>query len=231
VDAATLLLLALVAVAPPIILAVRLRNAERTRREPWRALARAFLWGAVAAAGISILLESMLRPRFDAVHVLSPRLTLTIVILSPVVEELLKAIGLRFLRDEDPEAEDGYIYGGAVGLGFAATENVLYVFTAWFLAGPETAIATALFRGIATTCLHGAASAIAGHGVWRARYGGGVGWALWGVGAGIVLHVAYNALAAWTPGWATLGAALVAVLAYLRMMRRVRVLDERGLGS
>ena len=227
-DAATLLLLVLAALAPPIILAWRLRNAERHRREPWRVLVRAFVWGATFAALLAIALETLLRGRFDRVHLGDPRLTLTIVLLAPLVEELLKALGLRLIPDAHPEPEDGSIYGGAVGLGFAATENAIYIVTAYLLGGAEIAMATALFRGVATTALHGAASALAGHGVWRARYGGAPWAAAWGLGGAVLLHAAYNGLAAWTPGWATLGAAGIAVVAYLRMMRRVRVLDGRS---
>jgi RsiW-degrading membrane proteinase PrsW (M82 family) len=225
-DALQLLLLLLVALAPPVILAVRLRNAERRRREPWRALWQAFAWGALGAATGAILIEDALE------GVLGPArwwgLSVLIVFVAPVVEELAKALGLGFVRDRDPEPEDGYIYGGAVGLGFAATENTIYILSAALFAGEESAFATALYRGVATVALHGAASAIAGHGVWRARHGGPRAWAVWGIGIAILLHVAYNALAALALAWASLLAAAIAVVAYMRMMRRVAALDARS---
>lgn len=228
-DPLQLLLLLLVALAPPIILAVRLRNAERRRREPWRVLWRAFLWGALIAATLAILFEGYLDEHFGQAVIAATTLSVTVVMVAPFVEELVKALGLRVIDDHDPEPEDGYIYGGAVGLGFAATENVIYILSAYLFAGERIAFVTALYRGVATVALHGAASAIAGHGVWRARYGGGgMGWAVWGISAAVVLHVAYNALTAMSVGWAALAAAAVAVVAYMRMMRRVRVLDEFG---
>lgn len=219
-----------VALAPPIILAIRLRNAERHRREPWRVLARAFGWGATVAAALAIVLETMLAPVFAGRTFWFASFSVAVVLAAPIIEELAKAIGLRLVDDRDPEPEDGYIYGGAVGLGFAATENVIYVATAFAFAGEEVAIATAFYRGVATVALHGAASAIAGHGIWRARYGGAPAWALWGVLAAIGLHVGYNALAALALGWATLAAAFVALVAYLRMVRRIRQLDEAAPG-
>lgn len=224
-----LVLLFLIALAPPVILAIRLRNAEDTRPEPWRVLASAFLWGATLAAALAIFVQTTLDDRFRAVLIPGTALSLLTVVIAPFSEELAKALGLRLIDDKHPEPEDGYIYGGAVGLGFAATENTIYILSAYLVGGEQLASTTALYRGIATVALHGAASAIAGHGIWRARYGGeGYGWALWGVGAAFLLHVGYNALAATQLGWATLAAAGIAVVAYLRMIRRVRVLDSLG---
>ncbi|HUR68748.1 MAG TPA: PrsW family intramembrane metalloprotease [Candidatus Thermoplasmatota archaeon] len=227
-DALRLALLLAVALAPPIILAVRLRNAERHRREPWRVLWRAFAWGATGAAIVAILLESAFDARLRDATFFAPGFSVSVVLLAPLIEELLKALGLRFIDDAHPEPEDGYIYGGAVGLGFAATENTIYILSAFLTGGEQGAFVTALYRGIATVALHGAASAIAGRGIWRARYGGAWGWALAGVLAAVAIHVVYNALAAVATGWATLAAAALAVVAYLRMMRRVAVLDAHA---
>ena len=222
-------LLLAIALAPPLILSVRLRNAERRRREPWRVLWRAFAWGAFVAAAIAIVVESALEPVFGPDDLLvAATFPVFLVVVAPLVEELAKALGLRVIHDHDPEPEDGYIYGGAVGLGFAATENAFYVLTAFFFGGEGLAFVTALYRGVATVALHGAASAIAGYGVWRARYGGRRMAALWGILAAIGLHVLYNGLASLSLAWATLLAAGLAVIAYLRIMRRVAVLDDRS---
>lgn len=227
-DALTLALLLCVSLAPPLILSYRLRNAERHRPEPYLVLAQAFAWGAFLAAAIAILASRLLLEHFGTAWVVDPRLTVVTVLVAPIVEELSKALGLRVIRDEHPEPEDGYIYGGAVGLGFAATENTIYVLSALAVAGTQTAMATALYRGVAIVALHGAASAIAGHGIWRARYGGRPWWALWGIGSAILLHVGYNVLSKLSLPWATLAAAGVAVVAYMRMMVRIRALDDAG---
>lgn len=227
-DALTLVLLLAISLAPPLILSYRLRNAERYRPEPYVILAQAFAWGAFFAAAISIVASQLLLRQFGGAWIVDPRLTIVTVLVAPIVEELSKALGLRVIRDEHPEPEDGYIYGGAVGLGFAATENTIYVLTALMVAGADTAMATALYRGVAIVALHGAATAIAGHGIWRARYGGQPLWALWGIGAAILLHVGYNVLSRLSLPWATLAASGVAVVAYLRMMVRIRALDDAG---
>lgn len=221
-------LLLAVALAPPLVLSIRLRNAERHRREPWRVLWRAFGWGAFVAAALAIIIESALEPAFRGETIFYAAFTISIVLVAPLVEELAKALGLRLIDDRNPEPEDGYIYGGAVGLGFAATENMFYILSAFLFGSQEIAFATALYRGIATVALHGAASALAGYGIWRARYGGPRIAALWGILAAIGLHVLYNGLAATSRPWATLAAAAIALVAYLRIMRRIAVLDDAG---
>lgn len=227
-DALQLLLLLGMALVPPLILVLRLRNAELHRPEPYLVLAKAFLWGALVATAISIVAQWALSNALGEATLFDARMLVLVVVAAPLVEELSKALGLRVIDDDHPEPEDGYIYGGAVGLGFAAIENTIYVLNALVLTDEATAIATAIYRGVATVALHGAASAIAGHGIWRARYGGKPSLALWGLLAAIALHVGYNVLSELSVPWATLMAAGVAIVAYLRMMRRVRVLDELG---
>lgn len=235
-DLLTLSLLILIAFVPPVILAVRLRNAEAQRREPWRALLHAFLWGAVPAAFLSIALEVYLDghlPEPPPVLTFIPLSTVVFpvstVLFAPLIEEVAKALGLLRVRGEHPDPEDGYIYGGAIGLGFAATENVVYILSAFVVAGEAVAFQTALYRGIATVSLHGACSAIAGYGLWQARYGRRLKTGLAGMTLAIVLHMGYNALASQTLGWATLAAAGLAIVAYLLMMRRVsKLATPRG---
>lgn len=228
-------LLLLLAFLPPVLLAVRLRNAERRRREPWRAIVQAFLWGALGAALASIVLEGYIGEATGGADVFFLGFPLTIVLLAPVIEEVAKAVGLFTIRDDDPEPEDGLIYGGVVGLGFAATENVVYVLGAFVTGGQEQAFATALFRTVATVGLHGAATAITGYGVWGARYGTRQGsWLVSLLGA-VALHAGYNALVtkagtggAFRQAVPTLLAIVVALVAYRRILRRVRALDARS---
>ncbi|HWH07691.1 MAG TPA: PrsW family glutamic-type intramembrane protease, partial [Candidatus Thermoplasmatota archaeon] len=145
------------------------------------------------------------------------------VIVAPIVEEVSKALGIAFIRDRDPERHDGYIYGAAAGFGFAFTENLFYVATAYAVGGEDLALTVAVFRGIATVCLHGAATAFTGYGLWRLRYGGNPFPLLVLLPLAIALHAAYNALASLAQMGAALGAALLAVLVYRRILKRVRV--------
>jgi protease PrsW len=87
-------------------------------------------------------------------------------------EEMLKisiiAVVAQRARDFD-EPMDGVVYGTAVGLGFAAVENLLYVASN----GHWAAVAVA--RGILSVPFHGALGAIAGAYIARARFGGALG--------------------------------------------------------
>jgi protease PrsW len=90
-----------------------------------------------------------------------------------VPEELVKvsiiaAVALRSRAFDEPM--DGVVYGTAVGLGFAAVENLFYVFaakTAWEF--------VAIMRAVSSVPLHGAFGAIAGAYIARARFGGALG--------------------------------------------------------
>ena len=80
---------------------------------------------------------------------------------------IIAAIALR-ARDFD-EPMDGVVYGTAVGLGFAALENVLYV------ASNTDWASVAIMRGVLSVPGHGAFGAIAGAYIARARFGGALG--------------------------------------------------------
>ena len=78
---------------------------------------------------------------------------------------IIAAMALK-ARDFD-EPMDGVVYGTAVGLGFAAVENLLYLVgagTSWGF--------TAVLRGVLSVPFHGALGAIAGAYIARARFGG-----------------------------------------------------------
>jgi len=216
----------LLAFLPPLLFLVRVRRAERSRLEPWRALLKAFAWGALGAASLSILLESALGGTVDPVAL--GAFPLMGVVAAPVIEESMKAIGLVAIRDPDPEPEDGLVYGAAVGLGFAATENLIYVGAAMLVGGASLALTTAIYRAVATVALHASATAITGYGVWAARFHVVQGSWLLPLLLAIALHAAYNALAVLDPLWALLAAVGLALFAFSRILRRIRRLDAAG---
>jgi RsiW-degrading membrane proteinase PrsW (M82 family) len=90
-----------------------------------------------------------------------------------IPEEALKVsiIAILALRARDfDEPMDGVVYGAAVGLGFAALENVGY------LAGTGTHWGgLAVIRGVLSVPFHGALGAIAGAYIARVRFGGALG--------------------------------------------------------
>jgi hypothetical protein len=88
-------------------------------------------------------------------------------------EEAIKVsiIALLSLRARDfDEPMDGVVYGAAVGLGFAALENILYV-----AGGGEHWQSIAVVRGVLSVPFHGAVGVIAGAYIARARFGHALG--------------------------------------------------------
>lgn len=213
-------LLFFISFLPPLILAVWLRNAERSGREPWVQVSRAFLWGAVIAVTISVFAEEYLAAGLS-VAVVS-------IVIAPVVEELAKALGLFVIRDSRHELENGIVYGGAIGLGFAATENLVYVASAYFTQGPEVAAWTAAFRGLATVSLHASTTAFVGYAVWRLRFRPRrfVGFLLAPLAfmLAVFTHAFYNTLATFQQAALALG---LGVALFLWTLRRVRRAERR----
>lgn len=113
---------------------------DRYEKEPKALLGAAFFWGAAIAAGGAFIINTVLGMGiyiFTNSEAAADFGTTSIV--APFVEEILKglAVGIVFLifRKEFDSVLDGIIYGGIVGLGFAATENTLYIYRNGYLEG------------------------------------------------------------------------------------------------
>jgi len=104
---------------------------DRYEAEPLWMLATAFLWGALVAVFIAIVLNTI-NGAIVAAATKSDQIgqNFGAVISAPIVEESAKALILLILflwkKDEFDGIVDGIIYAGMVGLGFAMTENILY---------------------------------------------------------------------------------------------------------
>ena len=123
------LLLAGMSFLPPIIYAIWIRNTEKYHREKWWPIFLCFLWGATIAVVAAIIIEYILH--FSLVPSIENQSTLalfTVILIAPFAEELTKplALSLKSVKKELDELEDGLIYGAVAGLGFSATENLLY---------------------------------------------------------------------------------------------------------
>jgi len=104
---------------------------DRYESEPLWMLATTFLWGALVAVFIAIILNTI-NGVIVAVATHSAQIgeNFSAVISAPIVEEGSKAVILLVLflwkKDEFDGIIDGIVYAGMVGLGFAMTENILY---------------------------------------------------------------------------------------------------------
>lgn len=151
---------------PPIIYAIWIRNTEKYNREKWKPIIVCFLWGATIAIVASIILELILgislAISFDDGNILG---LVTVIIIAPFAEELTKPLVLRTktVKKELDELEDGLIYGAVAGLGFSATENLLY---GWcFLSeGLFVFLVLIIIRSFGGCLLHASATALTGYG-------------------------------------------------------------------
>jgi RsiW-degrading membrane proteinase PrsW (M82 family) len=145
---------------------------DRFDPEPWWCLAMAFLWGAVAATGLSSALEAGVEAALRSGVGAERADLVTRVAAAPLVEELAKGavvLGMfRFLRREFDGIVDGIIYAIFCALGFAAVENVFYYANA-ALRGDATLRELVLLRGVLAPWGHPLYASMVGIGVGIAR--------------------------------------------------------------
>lgn len=168
--------LVVVAFVPSLIYLIWIRNTERYLREPYYRLLTIFAYGAVISVIIAIVIEGLLLNLLNLnlqriYQILGENQNLTTIVLAliiaPFVEEAAKSLGVFTSRKRMRDIEDGIIYGAAAGLGFAATENLLYESDAFFTAGASALIATAVVRTFSSALLHATASSVFGLGIAR----------------------------------------------------------------
>jgi RsiW-degrading membrane proteinase PrsW (M82 family) len=106
---------------------------DRYEKEPKILLGATFFWGVVIAAGGAFIINTAFGIgiyAFTGSEVAAEFGTTSII--APIVEEFLKGLAVAivffmFYKEFD-SILDGIIYGGIAALGFAATENTLYIF-------------------------------------------------------------------------------------------------------
>lgn len=193
-----------VSLLPAIAYSIYIRNIEEYKKEPWKYVVLAYLWGAIAA-GIFVLVSWLIYGQIEREHEYfqffrSISNVFIIVILFPILSEALKAVGLLMVKKELDEVEDGLIHGAILGLGFGAFANIAYLYTAFTwqfetIAGFEVpSILFLIIASISTILLHGSSSAATGYAVSSAL----VDWdyahlALYFF-AGISIHLLFNLL-------------------------------------
>ncbi len=118
---------------PMLIFAAFVYWLDRYEKEPKILFGAAFVWGVVIAAGGAFIVNTVFG---IGIYVLTGSEGAaemgTASIVAPIVEEFLKGLAVAivffmFYKEFD-SILDGVIYGGVAALGFAATENTLYIF-------------------------------------------------------------------------------------------------------
>ena len=189
---------------PPVLFVIWIRNTEKYGREPWGMIVGMFMWGAIFAVIIGAILSLIVLVLFEVAtpveQVLAQRFTdpatiLLALVIAPFTEEFAKAFGVLRRSFVIREPEDGFVYGATSGLGFSATENLLYGVAAFVVGGFPASLVVVAVRSISSSFLHASATSVTGYGIARHRLWGprfsAIPWYL----AAVAMHSSFNALA------------------------------------
>ena len=184
------------ALIPLAIVFFGVRLIDRWEPEPKSLVIFAIAWGAVAAVGLTLLIDLALTFligfRSDAVAA---------VIQAPIVEEFWKSLGvfLIFLvaRRAFDGPIDGVVYGALVGAGFAFTENIQYFAVSLIEGGGEQLSVTFVVRALLSPFAHAMFTALTGLAIGlaarrHASAGAALGAGVLGLLGAILLHALWN---------------------------------------
>jgi protease PrsW len=250
----TFLLAAFLSFVPALLCATFVYWIDRYEKEPKLLLGLVFFWGAVVAAGGALISQLVLE---GAVHGLTGSEKAAdlagTTLFAPLTEESLKgfAVLLVFLafRREFDSVLDGLVYAGVVALGFAATENTLYLY-GQAESGASGMLGLWVVRGVLGAWDHPFYTAWTGLGLAASRLSRSalVRWlappAGWGLA--VAAHAIHNSLATaasqaagfgaamflldWM-GWLLMAAVLFAALWRERRMLQVQLAEEVTWGA
>jgi RsiW-degrading membrane proteinase PrsW (M82 family) len=203
-----LIVAGLIAILLPLLFLYIIYALDLYSSGSFRTVASCFGWG-VAAFGLALVLNTGIKDFLleGQLHMnQTASMTLTIVLVAPIVEEIGKSLVLVY-HGRSPNFTyfvDGAIYGFAAGIGFSILENFFFI---WQTDGAGQGAVLVISRSFSTCLMHGSASALVGISIGRFRYGHG--WTrilstILGWGAAMVLHSSFNRV---TQSWQ--GAALL----------------------
>ncbi|GIV85085.1 MAG: protease PrsW [Candidatus Roseilinea sp.] len=171
------------------------RGIDRFEQEPAKYLIAAFLWGALPAAFISLVLQLIFSLPVSYLWGESASMAATSIVFAPLTEELAKGLAVAAVylwrRREFDGWVDGIVYGSTVGFGFAYIENVLYLANAGVLADW---IELFVLRVIVFGFMHGFYTSLIGMGFGVARHAPSRLRALWSIALGWAAAIAVHAI-------------------------------------
>ncbi|MEE8390113.1 MAG: PrsW family intramembrane metalloprotease [Anaerolineae bacterium] len=193
-------LVLVVGILPMLVYALILWWFDRYEKEPLGLLIAAFLWGAIPAVIFSIIAELVLD--IPIAYFVDPMAAgvIGIAVVAPIAEEVFKGMALLllllFFRREIDSPLDGIIYGGLVGFGFAAVENIFYFAGAFATSGPTGVLLLTVFRAFIFGLNHAMFTGLTGLGLalartspkWRVKIGAPI----LGLFLGIMAHGIHN---------------------------------------
>jgi RsiW-degrading membrane proteinase PrsW (M82 family) len=183
---------------------------DRYEKEPLLLLGGVFLWGAVIAAGAAFIVNTLLGlgVYLFTSSEFATNLT-TGSVIAPFVEETLKGLAVLMVflafRKEFDTLLDGIVYAAIVALGFAATENVYYIWSYGYQEGGLQGTFFLVFvRVILVGWQHPFYTAFIGIGLAASRLSRNllvkIGAPLAGYLAALFTHAMHNTLASILPG-------------------------------
>ncbi|MDX1908869.1 MAG: YhfC family glutamic-type intramembrane protease [Bacteroidia bacterium] len=222
-----ILLLLFLALAPVSVLFTYVYLRDKHEREPLKYLIITFILG--IATAVPVLVISYVLERLTGASDTSQswiELGIYAFTVVALTEEGMKYLVLRWYNyphEEFDEPYDGIMYGVAVSLGFAAIENVLYVFTS---AGGE-AVSTAIVRMFTALPAHATFGVLMGYFVGKAKFlenqASALGERLKGLAAAVTLHGLYDYFLFLGDAWLA-GFAIVCLLIGLMLARHAMYL-------
>ena len=203
IPAHTAIILAASSVAPAALIVLWLWFRDRLREPAWVVLATLGLGILIAAPAVVIemgvvavgVAAGLAHPESPQTLVHSAFLAFAV---AALVEECLKFAVLWWFaarRDAFDEPMDGIVYGAAASLGFAAIENVMYVFGQWMSSGGAAgAFGLALVRAVTAVPTHASCGVIMGACIGVARFTPAARgrWIALGLAGAIGVHGVYN---------------------------------------
>src|SRR5512146_1877193 len=123
---------------PMFLFAAFVNWLDRYEKEPKLLLGAAFVWGAVIAGGGAYILNTAFGIGIYALTGSEGAAEFgTTSIVAPIIEEGLKGLAVLIVfllfRSEFDSVLDGLVYGAVTAMGFAALENVLYIYRNGYL--------------------------------------------------------------------------------------------------
>lgn len=228
-----MILVIITALIPVLILGWWIYKKDSLRPEPLNMLYKAFLYG-VGSTFVTLVITSFLNMAGLMVYDVGTYkgAVSTALFAAALPEECAKLLMLWLFLRNNPyydEYLDGIVYAACVGLGFAATENVLYLLqsTDW--------VGTGIMRGLTAVPAHFAIACAMGYFYSKRHFGDRTTLtAACILGVPVIIHWVYDALA-FSGGIAapTLSVVinglfiLLIYIVYKRTMRRISDLQQR----
>jgi protease PrsW len=160
---------------PMFMFAVLVNWLDRYEKEPKLLLGAAFVWGVVIAGGGAFILNTAFGIGIYALTGSEGAAEFgTTSIIAPIIEEGLKGLAVLavflMFRNEFDSVLDGVVYAAVTAMGFAALENVLYIYRNGYLeSGWEGLWTLVIIRVVLVGWMHPFFTAFTGIGLAIAR--------------------------------------------------------------